>query len=301
MLRYEDYEREKLDAIYDTVVPYSQMSKAERYFLNGIIRGFRPKKILEAGVAHGGSSAIILNAIQDIDGAELYSVDYSMTSWKYPDKPSGFIVEEKFPAFMEKWHIFRGGDVSAFIEEIGGDIDLFLLDTVHTHPWETLNFLCVLPFMRKNSSWLVLHDISLFLQPDHRHELANLYLYSCAVSDEKITPDPGQEFMSTANMGAFKVSQVTSDHADNLFHALMIPWNMKVPEKDLAEITKIVKKYYSGGQYDYFCHILDTQEYMFSHPRTMFSKLKGGLQQKAGANLYSSLQKFRRSLRRFGI
>lgn len=74
MIRYEDFEREKLDPIYDTVAPYSEMQKSERYFLNGIIRSIKPKKILEAGVANGGGSAIILNAIRDIDGAELYSV-----------------------------------------------------------------------------------------------------------------------------------------------------------------------------------------------------------------------------------
>ena len=45
-------------------------------FLNGIVRKFRPKKIVEIGVAKGGGSSIILNAIQD-EGAHLYSIDLS--------------------------------------------------------------------------------------------------------------------------------------------------------------------------------------------------------------------------------
>ncbi len=67
------------------------MQKNERYFLNGIIRAKKPRKILEAGVAEGGGSAIILNAISDIDGAELYSVDYLKQSFNNPDKLSGFL------------------------------------------------------------------------------------------------------------------------------------------------------------------------------------------------------------------
>ena len=35
------------------------MSNKEREFINGIIRKFKPKKILEVGVYHGGSSVII--------------------------------------------------------------------------------------------------------------------------------------------------------------------------------------------------------------------------------------------------
>jgi predicted O-methyltransferase YrrM len=37
----------------------------QREFINGIIRKIKPKKILELGVAFGGSSIIILNAIKD--------------------------------------------------------------------------------------------------------------------------------------------------------------------------------------------------------------------------------------------
>ena len=32
-------------------------------FLNGVVRKFRPKKIVEIGVKYGGASCIILNAI----------------------------------------------------------------------------------------------------------------------------------------------------------------------------------------------------------------------------------------------
>ena len=296
MIRYEDFERERLDPIYDTVAPYSEMERNERYFLNGIIRSLKPKKILEVGVANGGGSAIILNAIRDIDGAELHSVDYTEKSYRYPDKPSGFLVEEKFPELMGKWHMYRGGDVSRFIEGIGGDIDFLMLDTVHTHPWETLNFLCVLPFMRADS-WCVLHDISIFANPDDRSALACRYLFASVVSEEKITPAPDSDSVKFANIGAFKVSELTGKYVDNLFEALVIPWNIQVGARDIEDISRIISRHYTPKQYSFFRDILEFQRYLLAHPMTLKGSLKRAIKQRANPKLFTVLQKVKRSLR----
>ncbi|MBQ7545051.1 MAG: class I SAM-dependent methyltransferase [Synergistaceae bacterium] len=272
------------------------MKKTERYFLNGIIRALRPRKLLEAGIAAGGGSAIILNAISDIDGAELYSVDYLEESITSTEKHSGFLVEEKFPEFLDKWHVFRGGDVSHFIEEIGGDIDLFMLDTVHTHPWETLNFLCVLPFM-KDDSWVVLHDISLFAQERYRYNLACRYLFSSVVSEDKVVPAPDAEDKILPNIGAFRVSELTRRFAGNLFEALVIPWNMQLLEKDLADISKVIERHYPAEQYEFFCRILEFQHYLFTHPQSMKSALYGSVKQRLSPKTFSFLNRIRRKLK----
>ncbi len=275
MIHYEEFERERLDPIYDTVAPYSEMKKNERYFLNGIIRAMKPKKILEVGVSSGGGSAIILNAIRDIDGAELYSVDYTEKSYRYPDKPSGFLVEEKFQALMDKWHIFRGGDVSRFLEEIGGDIDFLMLDTVHAHPWETLNFLCILPFMKKDSSWTVLHDISIFayLQNGRINSLACRYLFTDVAAEEKVKPVSDYD-NNPANIGAFRISEATMKYSDNLFESLLIPWEAEVPESDYDSMKKIIEKYYKPEQYKLFCEAFPFQQYLMGRKASFVSSLK---------------------------
>ena len=51
------------------------MSIDELYFINGLIRKYKPKKIIEIGVCTGATSATILNAIKDIEESKLYSVD----------------------------------------------------------------------------------------------------------------------------------------------------------------------------------------------------------------------------------
>ena len=45
------------------------------YFINGILRKIKPKKCLEIGVAKGGSTIVILNAIKDIKDSSLVSLD----------------------------------------------------------------------------------------------------------------------------------------------------------------------------------------------------------------------------------
>ena len=291
-IHYEEFERERLDPIYDIIAPYSEMARNERYFLNGMIRYFKPRKILEVGVSNGGGSALILNAISDIEGAELYSVDYSEKAYRHPEKVSGFLVEEKFPDFMGKWHVFRGGDVSRFIEEIGGDIDMLVLDTAHIHPWETLNFLCILPFMKHSESRVILHDITLHIGTANRYELACRYLYASVVSEEKVTPEPEDKAMF-ANIGAFKVSGLTVKHAGNLIETLLIPWEGQISESDIKDIGRILEKYYTPEQYRFFCDILKIQEYMFRNPPGLRSKVKHYMLQK-GMNIYSGMYSFLR-------
>ena len=143
----------------------------------------------------------------------------------------------------------------------GGGIDFLILDTAHIHPWETLNFLCVLPFM-KNDSWVILHDIGLSISREE--DLACRYLFSNVVSEEKLMPvsDIDSYF---ANIGAFRVTEDTRKYINNLFESLVMAWQA-IPvffkkytywyatpmlEEDLNGIRKIIKKYYPE-RYEFF-------------------------------------------------
>ena len=100
----------------------------EQKFLHGLIRTIKPKKIVEIGVARGGSSVLILNAIRDIKGAKLYSIDKSIYCYLERKKKSGYFVQEKFPELMNKWTLYTGGITSKFIETIGDGIDLDIIN-----------------------------------------------------------------------------------------------------------------------------------------------------------------------------
>jgi hypothetical protein len=258
------------------------MAKNERYFLNGIIRYMKPQKILEVGVAEGGGTAIILNAIKDLPNSQLISVDYCEKFYVgnekngLLDKLSGFLVDEKFPQLKDKWTIYRGGDISKFIEQIGSDIDLLVLDTAHIHPWETLNFICILPFMKTNS-WVILHDISLPMLKGRENDLACRYLFGHVVSDKKIMPVSDYE-SSFANIGAFRVTDDTVKYVRNLFESLLNPWAAMpgifdpknfpcatpiLPE-DIESIKHIISKYYPE-YVSFFEDVIDFQNIIVRH------------------------------------
>ncbi len=126
-----------------------------RYF-NGVLRKVKPQKVIEIGVSRGGSAVLILNAIKDIQGAKLYSIEKDKICYKNKDKKSGFLVEEKFPELMKNWKLFLGGVTAEFIESIGDGIDLAFIDTMHVTPGEMLDFLMILPFL-KNEAIVVFH------------------------------------------------------------------------------------------------------------------------------------------------
>ena len=288
-IKFENFERECLDEIFDEVAPFSQMEKNEKYFLNGAVRYLKPKNILEVGIAYGGGSSIILNAIKDIEDAHLTSVDYCEKCYdKSIDKTSGFIVEEKFSHLKDKWTRYLGGDVSKFIERIRGGYDLLVLDTAHIHPWETLNFLCVLPFMKKDS-WVVLHDISVQLYKYREEDLACRYLFGHVVSDEKLTPAPDFD-PYFSNIGAFKITDDTRKYIGNLFESLLIPWQAlpffydkiyfpyatPMLEEDLNDIRKIISKYYPEHK-EFFEHAIEAQKTIIKHKIEQRTGLKAAI------------------------
>ena len=98
------------------------MHQNEYYFVNGIIRLYKPKKLLEIGVCSGGMSAAILNSIKDIKGAMLYSCDLEKINYRRNNNSLkvGHFVYSKFPNLLNKWKLYTGNTTSAFIEKIGG-------------------------------------------------------------------------------------------------------------------------------------------------------------------------------------
>ena len=143
---FEKYQNNYIESFGNELDGLSEMTFSERAFLSGAIRKFKPKKILELGVAAGASSAIILNAIQDLEGAALYSIDYSAEYYRKKEKKSGYIVKEKYPELANKWKLYTGGPACHFLDEIGNDIDFCLLDTTHYLPGEISDFFNDSPF-----------------------------------------------------------------------------------------------------------------------------------------------------------
>ncbi|WP_300368167.1 class I SAM-dependent methyltransferase [Brachyspira sp.] len=236
----------------------SEMSHSDRNFLNGIIRQLKPNKILEVGVAAGGSSAVILNAIKDIKDSKLYSVDYSTTYYKDNSKKSGFLVEEYLPQLMSKWKLYTGGVVANFLEDIGYDIDVCLIDTMHINPGEFLDFLAVLPYLKENAV-LILHDTGLYgINPNeyaHRYNcITNGILFS-SLKGIKIFPNDNI-FGNFGNIGAVILDSDIKSRVIDYFYLLTLPWSYLPLDKDILAFQNIFQKHYDSNIVNIFTGII---------------------------------------------
>ena len=269
----EKFENEIVDEINDILniklfqeKTISEMSYLERCFLNGIIRQAKPKKILELGVSAGGSSAIILNAIKDFDNAKLYSVDYNTKLYYDNSKNTGFIIDEKFSNLKNKWKLYTGGTAAKYMEEIGGEINLCLIDTMHINPGEFLDFLIVLPYLKKNAI-LILHDIALHYNGNERHSITNCILFSC-LRGKKLSFNEGL-WNSFANIGAVILDENVKDNILDYLYLLTLPWQYLPSYNDILECQKLFSKNYEEEFVDTFMNIMLVNKKFFINDKNL--------------------------------
>ena len=221
----------------------------EQKFFHGLLRTIKPKKIVEIGVSCGGSAILILNAIKDIEGAKLFSIDRSINWYRDRTKKTGYLVQEKFPELMNKWTLYTGGLTSEFIETIGDGIDLAFIDTMHVTPGEMLDWLMVLPFL-KNEAIVVFHDafilyINKTIERQKRHTSNNQLM--CYIRGELILPQYGNSVFFR-NIGALKLSPEQKKYYYQYFLALGIQWEYMPNEDEIKKMRDFFMKYY-GEKY----------------------------------------------------
>lgn len=86
----------------------SMMSDSERGFLYGLIREYRPKKIVEVGVAEGGTTAVMLNCIHEISlECDMYSVDLAEQYCEDPKKKTGWMLKKAAQVYPKKIDLSR--------------------------------------------------------------------------------------------------------------------------------------------------------------------------------------------------
>ena len=236
----EHFENEYLQTINPHVFAYNLMTEEQRKFVNGIVRKSKPKKILELGVCHGGSSVVLLNAIKDNKDAIVYSIDYTTHCFNDKDKKVGWVVDHYATDLTDKWRLYTNGLASDFLDEIGGEIDMCLIDTVHANPGELLDYLMVLPFL-KNNAIIVLHDISLHIH--NIYKMTNCILFS-AIRGQKFYPkteDCGKGF---PNIGAVVLDSQAKEHVVDIFMLLALYWSYIPTQRDYESMMSFFTRFY---------------------------------------------------------
>ena len=239
-IHLDKFETHIFNNIKDKLDKYrcSRMWDNQRELLNGVIRKFRPKKIVEIGVAYGGGSAIILNAIKDIKNSHLYSIDLSSP------KKTGNCLRNYFPEYLKNWSLYTGNIAANFIEEIGDNIDMVFIDSAHFEPGEILDFLVILPFV-KEGAIIGFHDIGNQItsgwKKNNRKEWAP-YLIFNIIKGQKFLPS-GKNIL-TQDIGVIKLERNQKKYIHDYFRALGGQWQYFPKEKHIKIIKSLFNKYY---------------------------------------------------------
>ena len=229
----------------------SILSSNDIYFINGLIRKFKPKNCLEVGVANGGSSILILNAIKDIPNSSLISLDLNTQLFYNPSQKTGYRVNEFFPELTKNWKLFTGQQPHKFLIKLNKKFDFVFLDTAHSAPGEILNFIELLPFLNENAI-IVVHDILWHLGSKIKFYPSNVYLYPVIYGDKILSKN---EDGSIGNIGAILLHNNQEEHYLDYFFLLLAFWEYMPKDNEINELRIFIKNFYKR---DIYLKIFDT-------------------------------------------
>lgn len=235
----------------------TEMTDSQLGFLCGLIRNNHPKKIVEVGVAAGGTTLVLLQCLEELGAnACLYSVDLNKNLYTNSCKETGYVSKqiERNVDFKSVDHRYcLGGYLPEALPKIGRDIDFLILDTVHQLPGEMLDFLAALPYLSYGAI-VVLHDVAL----QHTDEVLNPYCFATQVLFSCVT---GQKFINNTNeypnIAAFQVDKGTLDNIYDVFSALSLTWKDIPSEREIDIYRLWYKKYYDEKAYKLFEQAFD--------------------------------------------
>lgn len=207
-----------------------EMTYEQTGFLCGLIKKFKPKKLVEVGVSSGGTTSNIMNCL-DILGldTQMYSIDLNERLYRDTSRETGYYAKDIIREKKIFYHRFLLGHyLPEVLEDIGYGIDFIILDTVHHLPGELLDFLAVFPFLTSDAT-VVLHDIAL----SHDNSRGDRYIFATQVLFETVFAD---KYLNNddkyPNIGAFRINENTKDSIPDVFSSLTLTWRYLLPDKE---------------------------------------------------------------------
>ncbi len=228
------------------------MTDTQLSFLCGLIRDKQPQKIVEVGVASGGTTLVILQCLKMLElKSSLFSVDLNERLYSDKEKETGYVARnnEKDDKYASIYHRFLLGKyLPEVLPEIDNDIDFLILDTVHHLPGEILDFLATLPLLKKGAT-VVLHDVALQHEKEtDNYCFATQALFSCVTAEKYIN---NMEFYP--NIAAFCVGTDTYENVNDVFSTLTLTWNYRLSSKEID----IYRAWYSKFFDEQSCSIFE--------------------------------------------
>ncbi len=248
--------REKAFDFITRIPGEPEMTPFESSYLCGIIKKYKPKKIVEIGVAAGATTAVIMQCLNEIaydTDIELFSVDLFKEYYRNKSgeaKQTGFLADEYLKKCDCKnicYRKFLGNLLCEVINEIGSDIDLVILDTVHQLPGEVLDFLCILPYV-SDSCFVVFHDVtlSLNLNCSVRDCIPTILSFVASNSLSKQVPFFDNSDGSVPNIAAIKLNKDCIKNVEDFFYCFLFPWSYLPNEEEITKYRQFYAEFYSA-------------------------------------------------------
>lgn len=240
----------------------SEMTDHESAFLCGVIKKLKPKKILEIGVAAGGSTICIMSCIDKLNlDCEVYSCDLNKDYYRDQTQKTGYLLDEieGYLTNIPKHKFYLGDCLPKFIDQIGRDIDMVLIDTVHSLPGEILDFLTCIPYLSPDAV-IVLHDLCLNFYGYYSDAFATKLLFDAVVSDEKYKNNDISRKENFSNIGMFQVTSDTLKYIENVFSALSISWSYYPGDAMVKQYLDFYKRFYPNNLITLFIQCCNLQK-----------------------------------------
>jgi predicted O-methyltransferase YrrM len=225
------------------------ISMHDAMFLYDLVRGIRPRRMIEVGVASGASSALLLRAMADAglagsggEGGVVQSFELHPFCYFDRSKRVGCLVEEQAGDVAGLWELHVPGTAREagrlFRKE---KVALAFIDADHRHPAPTADLLWLLPALA-DGAWVALHDIDLpnvALSHEKRtgekvnwHDRGAKALFD-GWPFEKIRGGTVGEHSGGTNIGAIRVPAGVT--ARDLRHVAIGPWEVE-PDREMKKV-----------------------------------------------------------------
>jgi predicted O-methyltransferase YrrM len=252
------------------------MSQHDHQVLCGALRKVKPKKVLEVGVAEGGTTAVLVNCLSMLDiESELWSVDLNEKLYCNAKQDTGYVYAElkKYIKIDKIRHQFcLGGTIADYIDKIGDGIDFAVIDTTHKLPGELIDFLCIFPYLRENAT-VVLHDVDLnFLRAVYgnknqillsKESIATKVLFSTIAADKYLCWDHEK----LPNIAVLHINGDTKKYIGNVFYALTMTWAYMPADQILERYRQSLKKHYNQELLRYYDIAVSNNQRIYERTR----------------------------------
>ena len=230
----------------------AEMNEFQHAFVAGLFKKYKPRKILEIGIAAGGTTCFLHECKKKYGyKLEIFSVDKFENYYRVPSKKTGHLLKEMvmcdgYEDILEYQHLLIGKSIPFYIEEIGNNVDFLIIDTTHALPGELLDFFVCLPYL-KEGAIVVLHDTVCNIL-ENSNSFATKILFDVVKAKKIVNFNVDEEkYTGLPNIMAFEITEDTKVNAKDVLSALTLNWQYGLEDDEKLKYAQLISNNYGDS------------------------------------------------------